>query len=122
VPESPKYLYSTGKYEEARKTLKKVAVFNGVGVDLDKNHKYEDFVFDAEQLETVSTMSPHRSHASPSNVSPTHDNRSYNDPFREVEDEIDMMNVNTMMNEINDEQALLSRNRSQGNIAARGGI
>ena len=67
MPESPKYLYSIGKYEEARKSLTQVAKVNGCGVDLDKNHAYEEFVFDAEQLDNVSSQVLEMSNASPDN-------------------------------------------------------
>ena len=43
VPESPKYLFSIGEYEKSRDALRTVAVFNGVGVDLEKGFKYESF-------------------------------------------------------------------------------
>lgn len=43
VPESPKYLHSIGKYDEARESLRIMAVFNGVGVDIEKGFKYESF-------------------------------------------------------------------------------
>jgi len=41
VPESPKFLYSLGRFDEARASLLQVALINGTSVDLEKNHPYE---------------------------------------------------------------------------------
>jgi hypothetical protein len=48
MPESPKFLYMNGKFEESRENLKIIAKFNGAFIDIDKGHIYDDFVFDNE--------------------------------------------------------------------------
>lgn len=44
IPESPKFLYSCKKYDEARESLVKIAKFN-------KSNKFKNYKFDTEILE-----------------------------------------------------------------------
>ena len=43
VPESPKYLYSKGKYDDARTSIAYIARFNGIS-----KLRADDIVFDKE--------------------------------------------------------------------------
>lgn len=47
-PESPKYLYSKGQFVEARESIQKIAVFNGVTHHLRTGFVFKQFKFEKE--------------------------------------------------------------------------